>query len=338
MNILMIALHYHGYTEAIAAELRALGHEVSLHDLQPRDFVMKTMRLVTPSQWQARLDQHHLAILESVKNETYDLVLFIQAHQVSKHVLERFRAEFGSARFALYNWDSLHRHDYLDRQEFFDTVQTFDPEDAKRHGFIYLPLFATRAFQKLNNPAAARKSVYFVGNIINPERYRSLAEFETYAAEHDIRFEAHRACTLWARVWMLWHGVLPLNVVSGEIPEEQFQAMVHRSAATFDFANHTQAGFTMRVIENLCAGKKIITNNPGILEADFYSPDRFHFFENKDYTGVNEFLEEPLAEPERTFRAYHIQAFAKHLADGTGHPLPGIGRDTKSETATAVGD
>ena len=79
----------------------------------------------------------------------------------------------------------------------------------------------------------------------------------------------------------------------------------------------------MRVIENLCAGMKIITNNPRVRDEHFYSPDRFHVYEGLDFTGVREFLDSPLADPEADFPEYHVQTFVQHLLRGTGHALPG---------------
>jgi hypothetical protein len=66
-------------------------------------------------------------------------------------------------------------------------------------------------------------------------------------------------------------------------------------------------------MENLCAGRKIITNNREILKAPFYSPDRIHLFEDFDFSGVRHFLEVPLERPKEDFAVYHVQSFASRL-------------------------
>lgn len=322
MNILLIALHYHDYTANIAAELRSAGHRVSVHDIMPRTLDMKALRLLAPDMWQSRLDAHHRKILEAERGETYELVLFIQAHQMSAENMAAFRQAFATARFSLYNWDSISNHDYRPHLRAFDDVFTFDPDDARTHGLHYLPLFCSRAFQKLPRPPEDAQAVYFVGNIVNPARYDMIAAFRSYCEEAEIPFRAFMACTLPVRLKMRRSGRRPTGLSSGSIPHKAFIEMVSASTATFDFANHQQSGYTMRVFENLCAGKKIITNNERIRREPFYSPDRIHVFEGTDFSGVKAFLETPLQEADDTFPAYHIQTFVNHILEGRGHFLP----------------
>ena len=326
MKILMIALHYHGYTEAIAEELRLLGHEVRLHDLQPRDLVMRALRVTAPKLWQARLNKHHSTILKAERGWAADLVLFIQAHQMSHTNFERFRIAFPSARFALYNWDSLANHDYLDKAQYFDTIQTFDPDDAERHGFLYLPLFASRQFQDVPNRVKNRRSVYFVGNIVNPKRYTALDNFRRFCADHEISFRLYMACTPVVRRKLARQKISASGLAHGSIDVAEFRDMLETSHAVFDFANHAQSGYTMRIFENLCGGKKIITNNRRIERETFFSPDRILVLPNDgQYESVPDFLDIPIEHPQERFSHYTIQAFAVHLTDGTGHDNPSHG-------------
>lgn len=326
MKVLLIGLHYHNYTTAIAAELRTLGHEVRLHDLQPRDLIMKTLRVAAPRVWQTWLDAHHRRTLRKERGASADLVLFIQAHQMSRKNLQAFRDAFPEARFALYNWDSIANHNYLDRAEFFDTIQTFDAADAAEHGYLYLPLFASREFQDVPDRVTEPRSVYFVGNIVNPNRYRALDAFRAFCGRRKINFRLYMACTPLVRSWLRRQKISPRGLASGPIAPEKFREMLETSGAVFDFANHAQSGYTMRIFENLCSGKKIITNNSRIVSESFFSPDRILVVANGDYDPIPSFLDEPLADKGRRFPEYHIQAFARHLAEGTGHPNP----ETKS--------
>jgi len=322
VKILLIALHYHDYTANIVQELRALGHEVRVHDIMPRDLLMKTIRIISPGMWQRRLDVHHARILAAEAGSPADMVLFIQAHQMSAANMAGFREAFADARFVLYNWDSIDNHDYRPHLDAFDEVFTFDPDDARAYDLKYLPLFCSREFQGLPRREQDHKQVYFVGNIVNPARYHALAAFRDYCGQEGIPLQAYMACSPPTRLKFLRLGISTRGLPSGSIGRAQFLDMIETSVAVFDFANHHQSGYTMRVFENLCAGKKIITNNPRVAQEIFYSPDRFHVFDNLDFTGVKEFIDMPLADPEAQFPEYRIQAFVRHLVDGTSHPLP----------------
>lgn len=87
---------------------------------------------------------------------------------------------------------------------------------------------------------------------------------------------------------------------------------MQRSKATFDFANHKQTGYTMRFMENLCAGRKIITNNKRALSEPFYSPNRIHVFDDLNFDGIKEFLDKPLKQDgTEEIEQFYIQNFVK---------------------------
>lgn len=323
MNVLIVALPYHHYTDAIAQEFERAGHRVALHSVQPRDFATKALRNLSPARWQKRLTAHHERVLRAEAGKHYDLVLFIQVHQVERPMFERFRREFSGARFVLYNWDSIDNHDYRPYIPDFDAVFTFDPADAARENLHYLPLFCVRDFQALRKDREQARKIYLVGNLVNLARYDAIRTFADFCAGRGMEFDTHLAATPPILLSLLRSGRSIRGVKRGAIGHQAFIDMLETSAATFDFANHRQTGYTMRVIENLCAGKKIITNNPRVAGEPFFSPDRFFVYRGDDFAGVEEFLDTPLERPEENFPAYHIQAFVDHLIRGEGHELPG---------------
>lgn len=97
------------------------------------------------------------------------------------------------------------------------------------------------------------------------------------------------------------------------IPHNRFIDMIETSVAVFDFANHQQSGYTMRTMENLCAGKKIITGNHHIVNEPFYSPDRILVFDGFDFSGVRAFLDTPLRDSDARYGLYHVASFARQL-------------------------
>jgi hypothetical protein len=248
MKILLIGLKYHHYTGEIITELRALGHEVTYHDIQPRDLVMKTLRIVAPRLYQSRLDRLHEDILARERSQRYDRVVFIQAHQMRVQTLRALREALRPAEFVLYNWDALTNHDYRPQMPLFDRVYTFDPADAQALGVHYLPLFCIRAFQNLRRREQERRAVYFVGNIVSVQRYEALQAFKRYCQREGIAFRCFMACTpvvLWR---LLRSGHLPLDVSLRSIAQPRFIEMIETSTAVFYFDNHRQSGFTMRTM------------------------------------------------------------------------------------------
>lgn len=316
-NILLVGLQYHRYTDEIIAELRALGHKVSYHDIQPRNLAMKVFRVAAPGLYRWGLDRAHERVLDDARSQAYDQVIFIQVHQMRVATLARLRELLPRAEFVLYNWDAISNHDYRAHLPHFDRAYTFDPVDAEEQRIGYLPLFCIRDFLNLSRREQERRAVYFVGNIVSVQRYEALRAFKRYCRREGIVFHCFMACSTVVLWWLLRRGYLPLDVSLHSIRHDRFIAMIERSVAVFDFANHRQTGYTMRTFENLCAGKKIITSNRRISGEVFYSDDRIFVFEGENFEGIREFLQQPLQSPSADFPEYHLSTFVKTLTDGT---------------------
>lgn len=312
-SVLFIGLNYHHYTCAILDEIRLAGFDVTYVDIQPRTLGFKVFKTIAVKRYQAFLDRYHRAAIERASTRPYDQVVFLQAHQISLENLARLRQTQSQAVFTLYNWDSLSNHDYLARAPLFDRVLTFDYDDAQRHGFGYLPLFCVRPIQTLRQDRARPLTVSMVGNIVNIKRYEAVQAFAGYCASHGIQFDCYLVVSpvVWWRLQVA--GIRPKGLHFRTMPPPMFARLTEDSLAVFDFANHQQSGYTMRTVENLCAGKKIITNNRRVETDWFYSPDRFHCFEGFDFQGIRAFLETPIAEPDLRFEAFHVQAFTRTL-------------------------
>lgn len=312
-RILFIGFNYHEYTRSILEELRRLDYHCVFHDIQPSSILFKSVRRMSRSAYESIINNYHRSIILRHDIDSFDFVVFLQVHQMSRDNVKLLRTRQSQARFILYNWDSVKTHDYRTYIPLFDKVITFDPSDAANLGVDYLPLFATRRYQRLFQNSTPNRSIYFIGNIVNPKRYLAIDAFNNFCQSNNISFECFMSTTVHGYTEMLKAGIYPKGVHFRQIQSHQQDQMINNSFATFDFANHSQSGFTMRVIENLCAGKKIITNNKHIANAPFYSPDRILIFENLDFREVPNFLNTPIVHNKNAFTEYHVQQFAANL-------------------------
>lgn len=312
-KVLFVGLWYQDYTAAIIKEMKLAGYDVSYVDIQPRNIFFKILRTLSRSLYNKYLELHHSREITAAAGTKYDLVVFLQAHQMSQNNLLDLKRTQPKARFVLYNWDSLSNHDYRPQAPYFDQVYTFDRVDSEKHGFSYLPLFCIRPIHSLSKYRFRTRTVYMVGNIVNVKRYEAVVAFLDYCQKHGIDFQTYLVISPVVYFRMLRQGIIPKNVNFRSIDDRRFYDMIETSAAVFDFANHQQSGYTMRTIENLCAGKKIITNNKNVLNDYFYSPDRVMCFDGFDFSHVDEFLDIDLADPGREFEELNIQSFVKTL-------------------------
>lgn len=82
-----------------------------------------------------------------------------------------------------------------------------------------------------------------------------------------------------------------------------------------DYTMNPDAGLSMRPMEALFFGKKLITNNREILQADFYRPENIYVLENDKRT-LNEFLLCPMRPvPDEIRDRYLMSAWLKRFSE-----------------------
>ena len=314
-RILFIGIDFYDYATRISSAFERLGHTVDFHPIEDRGFVAKSAKKLAFSAYEARRAAYHERLIEQSKAHDYDVVLFIQVHQMRHEALEKLRAAQPNAHFVLYNWDSLTTHDFRPWMRHFDHVATFDPDDARSIGVTYLPLFAIPRFFEIDHAKAPRQDLYFVGAIGSMNRFDALQRLHTFSEATRLSTRFHLVCSPVVR-FQLWRAGKTLPGVTGDsIGCEDIVNMLEASRATFDFANHKQSGYTMRLIENMCAGRKIITENPRILDEPFYREDRFLLVDGHDFSAVPEFLATPITS-QLDVEAFHVDSWARQLIAG----------------------
>lgn len=313
MRILLVGVDYYDYTARIVEEMRAQGHHVSFHSLELRGFGHKIAKRYAPSRFARALRTHHRAIIAAERGRRYDAVLLLQVHWVAHETLVKMRAAFPQARFLLYNWDSLRTHDYRPFLRYFDRATTFDADDAAALGIDHLPLFALPEYFAAQRGLPKEWDIYFVGSVVTPARLRAVRELADYCRSRGLRLRTHLHCSPAGMLMLLRRGLWMRGLTPRSISQAEIIAIMERSRSVFDFPNHQQSGYTMRFIENLCAGMKIITSNRRVLDEDWCSDDRFLVIGGPgDLEGIPAFLDAPLR-GETSFDRFSLPIWVKRL-------------------------
>jgi hypothetical protein len=242
-------------------------------------------------------------------------VFFLQVHQFTLENLQTLKDQHSASKFILYNWDSILTHDYRQHLSYFDKAYTFDPQDAKALNINYLPLFCIARFQNLRKREQDQNIISFIGNIGRIDRYKAIHSFSQYCLKEHIKFIKFLSCSPVVFFWLIRNKFTPTDVSFRSISKKNFIDIIERSTTVFDFANHKQVGYTMRIVENLCAGKKIVTNNPYIKNDYFFSDDRILVFKDMDFSKVKAFMDKKLVEPDKKFPEFHLNNFLKQIVN-----------------------
>lgn len=322
MHVLFIGIDYYEYTQRIVRELARQGHRTTFHSMELTKRRHKVLKRYAPGRFEAAMRNYHERILASERGNHYDLVLFLQVHRMAPEIVADFRSTFPDARFVLYNWDSLRTHDYRRYTQFFDSFLTFDREDAQELGAGYLPLFALPEYFGRRQNEDARFDIYFVGTVVSADRFRAARALKRFCKTSGLRLKMHLYCSPAGLLSLLRRGLWMPELKLRSISQRQIIQLMQQSRATFDFPNHRQSGYTMRFIENLCAGLKIITSNRVVLEETFYDAARLMVLdEHLDFKDVAEFVRGPLPAP-ANFSSFSLASWVSRLVSSATTPQP----------------
>lgn len=328
-RILLICPMFFSYHRKISAEFAALGYDVVWWDdrvsaASPYKFMLRRFPRLT-GYLSAPAFQRRITALPDAG---FDHVVVVKGEGLARPVIAELRQRFSKARFSLYLWDAVENapnaHGAAD---LFDDVSTFDPSDAEKYGRRYRPLFADAA--PTGNPSVPDYDWSFVGTL-HSDRNRVIQKLLANSGV-DMRsfvFGYFPSKLLW-----FLHGVrdasirraAPGTISTTPLPAEEARRVTLASTAVLDVEHPRQKGLTIRSIETLLAGRKLITTNANIAKSRLYHETRVHIIDRQAPVVPPSFFQsdfEPI--PEDVRYAYSTRCWAKEML--------GESRDTNSLT------
>jgi hypothetical protein len=279
-SILLIAPNFFGYDQAAASKLRDMGAEVTCFDDRPSNSILsKALIRIDKKLLEKRTAQYYEEISAAIVDKSFDIVFLLNPEALPTSFLATCKARWRKALYVMYMWDSINNRKHtLEFVPFCDRVFTFDKNDAEEHSFSFKPLFYIDKYASiLNSNPEIRYDICFMGTL-HSDRYAIAKDIKTWCEENNLTSFFY----FFTQGKFLYHynklrekGITaPLDEVSFEkLTTSQITSIFASSRVVLDIQHPKQTGLTMRTLETLGAGKKLITTNHSIQEYDFYCPE-----------------------------------------------------------------
>lgn len=167
-----------------------------------------------------------------------------------------------------------------DLRKYFCQLYSWDIEDCKKYELSY----SRSCYDKELFPSEKVKNDYdlcFIG--VEKGRYKSIIKLANYATVHELQFY-YRICANYNFLrWIRPYYAKPISY-------NEYLDINMRSCCIVDFVQIGQSGTTMRTMEAIFSGKKLVSNNPYLKQMDFYHPANIFIVENDSYDGLEDFL------------------------------------------------
>lgn len=321
-RILLIVPRFFGYEIEIKSELEQRGAVVDWLPDRPFDTpIMTALTKVRPDCLFPFVDRLYIRLLESFGAAHYDIVFVINGQTLSKRILSYLRANFPTAKYILYLWDSFSNRAHVrDNMSQFDRVLTFDPQDALKYQLPLRPLFYRRGFEVSTKTASLQYDISFVGTA-HTDRFSIVDRLRKSLPDGTKSFWYLYLQAPW--VLQLYRWMKP-NMRHARIEDFHFvplnkqevQGIFSVSRSVLDIEHPDQIGLTMRTLETLGAGKKLITTNFSVRNYDFYSIDNICIIDRANPYIPEKFLETPFKPlSEHLRKRYSISGWIDELLE-----------------------
>lgn len=265
-SVLFFCYPFRGYNKFIIDSLEEMGAQVTYYSDSPDYKLFRIMPSVIKNYVIKKYDKY---ILDKIRNNKYDYIFVIKGTYISNAFLKELKILNPNGKFLLYLWDSLKNYDYSNKISSFDKVFSFDRNDCKQLNTVtYLPLFFIPQFNDKQSNFEKSNDLFFIGGGLS---YRKpfLERLVKNINDPEIK------CLFYFPSLKYYLKSLFLKdpyfiFLRKPIPHEKFIKEFLSSKAIVDIPSPNQTGLTMRTLEVLGSGIKLITTNESIVQEPFY--------------------------------------------------------------------
>ncbi|MCQ2060156.1 MAG: hypothetical protein MJY47_01030 [Fibrobacter sp.] len=211
------------------------------------------------------------------KNED-DWIIYFDAGIRDSYYLNYLKNSLKNKRLIYYYWNPVETT--LDPTEIPDCFEkwSYSLTDCQKYGLKFNPTFY---FDDLveESSLGITQDVFFIGK--DKGRYAELKNFEKLFAEKGLSTKFFVTAN---------HSISLCRKYSKSISYKEVLENVKRSKCLFDFYSDSLAGLSLRAMESLFFGKKLITNNKTIREYDFFHPENIFILGERDLIELKNFV------------------------------------------------
>ncbi len=317
-RVLFINMNFYEYDYEIQKEISNLGFDVDMFcDKAPDSFYERIVRKYKNDLFKKRNYAHQERFIAKCKQNaiSYDVIFVIVGRHLSRNFLQELKLLNPNAKFILHLWDDIDRiENFINIKDVYDRITTFDSVDSMNYNYILVTKFYTNDFV-FDKSYSKSNNIFFVGADHSDRReFVEKIINQCDKLEKDITLVMTRYQFFKKKIFST--KLAPFVKFSNMSLKEMARRMKECSVA-IEVQHPTQNGLTMRSIEAMSAGTKIITTNKHIKEYDFYRPENVLVVDRKNPVVTSDFLNCPYQEISNDVKIkYSLNSWVKTIFAG----------------------
>ncbi|MGB5920493.1 hypothetical protein [Arcobacter sp.] len=310
-KILLIAPKFHHYHLSIKEGIEQLGANVIfMYDVVNNKF-FNNIRHRTKYPINRVFDNFYHKYMLSQIDDSFDIIFLIRGELIDKVFLEKVRKKALNAKFVMYQWDSLAHHKYKDIIPYFDKVYSFDKKDAKTLNIKYLPLFYTQEYKIVRNSSQDKiYDIVFFGTH-HSGRLDIIKKIESLSKKNNLKFKHHLYTNAFYKFKLRLFSSFPKEdlkyLKTKTLTLKDIVKIYEQSKAVLDIEMSNQTGLTIRTIEALGAGKKLLTTNKEIINSEIYDSNYVQIIDRDDIKIDSDFFKDNAIDNTEKLKKYSLE-------------------------------
>lgn len=333
-RVLLVSPLTFSYHVTICDALRKIGFDpIWWNDKAGTSTLYKLALRLLPGLTRLVTEKHFIEQIDQMPANSVNHIILIKAEGMTARVVRHLRARHPHASLGIHLWDGKENVNGIDRLvPLADAVSSFDPVDARENGWNYRPLFARNVAM---SAAGCESKVFdwcFIGTI-HSDRHRVISRLrkETGGASRSFvfaYFQSPMVLKLRKLIdWTLWSA--PKGTLSTTpMAAADVARITAQSRTVLDVEHPRQRGLTMRTIETLLSGNKLLTTNQRLLESDLFDASRAQIIDRSVPRIDQAFLSQTVKPiPQEMRYRYSCEAWVKELIDIQSRKVRSAGQD-----------
>lgn len=309
-KVLIIAPEYMGYVERIADNLRKTKTiavtDIHIPSFKYNNFFSKILNFFLKNiSKDIKYTYREKYIKKIIRNETFDIILIVRPDMLAFKTLELLKAK--TTLLKSYFYDGVNHYPRkLKTRKYFDEIYSFEPSDCKKYGFIPITNFIYEETQ-INLESTNFKYAVFNISSFDKKRFPVLLKIASVLKNQKKAFK------IIVKTNKKLGAKHLIDIIEKPMSFEDVKLLLKESICMLDLGQiRKHRGLTFRVFEAMGLHKKIITNNPDIVNYDFYNPQNILIIDEKNINIPNSFLHsnyDPI--PDSIYKKYTLDSWVK---------------------------
>ena len=315
-RILLFSPAFFGYENKIKNKMENLGAIVDIFDERSiNKNWQKAILKINPNIFNSLTERYYFNILNKIKHNKYDYILFIKCDMPTVKVLSVYKETFTKAKMCLHMWDSIKNIPNIkEKFVYFDYISSFDRNDCKNNTFIHFrPLFYCDEYKKQDKRGLFKYDLCFIGTI-HSDRYKILKIIKKNAEQAGLKIFVYPY--LQSKFIYYFYKLTKREFKNTKITDFKFEKLsaseiaeiVDESNVIIDIQHPNQTGLTIRTIEMIGMNKKIMTTNQDVINYDFYNRNNITMlYRNQNKFNLNNLYEKYQEIDSKIYKSYSLE-------------------------------